>query len=277
MTIESSELLRYQDFACDVAKQAGHKTLEYFRKPLHVEGKRADSFDPVTEADRAAERFIRERIGETWPAHGIRGEEFGDVEGERWKWVIDPIDGTRAFISGLLHWGVLLALCEYDRALLGVMYQPFTNELFFGSNLGSTYQRGEDERLLTTKECEHLSDATLLTTSPRLFASTLETKVLERFETTVRLTRFGGDCYQYAMLSMGMVDLVVETALKPWDIQALIPIVEGAGGTITKWDGGDPNQGGNIVAACNSSLHAKAIELIQGADIEFFGFESFML
>ena len=263
MATDSTDLQQYLDFACSVAKQAGDKTLEYFRKPIQVERKGSGVFDPVTEGDRAAERVIRDQITRRWPSHGIRGEEFEDVAGERWTWVIDPIDGTRAFISGMLHWGVLLALCEHDKAMLGVMYQPFTKELFVGSELGSFYRRGEVERKMESRTCPILGKATLLTTSPRLFEKIAETPVLHALESRVQLTRFGGDCYQYAMLAMGMADLVVETSLKPWDIQALIPIVQGAGGSVSTWDGGDANEGGNIVASCDTRLHAQTLELIQ--------------
>ena len=261
--IESDELQVYLDFACDIVEQAGHKTLEYFRKPILVDRKASDVFDPVTDGDRAAEQLIREKIRDTWPTHGIRGEEFDDIEGDRWTWVIDPIDGTRAFISGMLHWGVLLALCDHNKATIGVMYQPFTEELFVGSSTGSTYRRGTVGQNLATKSCSELRDAILLTTSPRLFEKVDATRVLKELETTVKLTRFGGDCYQYAMLAMGMVDLVVETTLKPWDIQALIPLVEGAGGVISTWDGNDPNLGGNIVASCDAELHEQTLNLIR--------------
>lgn len=263
MATDSAELRQYLDFACAVAKQAGLETLQYFRKPIKIDRKGLGVFDPVTEGDRAAERLIRDEITRRWPSHGIRGEEFEDVAGERWTWVIDPIDGTRAFISGMLHWGVLVALCEHEKAALGVMYQPFTDEMFVGSELGSIYLHGDVERTIESRTCPSLEKATLLTTSPRLFEKVGATHVLRTLESRVQLTRFGGDCYQYAMLSMGMADLVVETTLKPWDIQALIPIIEGAGGSISTWDGADPNEGGNIVASCDEGLHAQTLELIQ--------------
>lgn len=263
MATDSAELRQYLDFACRVARQAGLKTLEYFRQPIKVDRKGSGVFDPVTEADQTAEQLIRDEITRHWPSHGIRGEEFEDVVGERWTWVIDPIDGTRAFISGMLHWGVLVALCEHEKATLGVMYQPFTDELFMGSELGAIYHHGDLERRMESRTCPSLPEATLLTTSPRLFEKVGATHVLQALESRVQLTRFGGDCYQYAMLAMGMADLVVETTLKPWDIQALIPVVAGAGGSITTWDGSDANEGGNIVASCDERLHVQTLEMIQ--------------
>ena len=177
-------------------------------------------------------------------------------------WVVDPIDGTKSFISGLPVWGTLIGLLNNGRACYGMMNQPFTGETFSGDGKASVWtgaKNGEPTRQrLYTRPCAGLADATLMTTSPRLIPDDRR-EAYARVEAQARLVRYGGDCYAYCMLAAGHVDLVIEAELKPYDIVALIPIIEGAGGIITTWEGGDPAKGGAIVAAGDRRVHEAAL------------------
>ncbi len=253
--------------ALEAADLAGAATLPYFRTGAQVDNKRNEaevgrSFDPVTAADRAAETLIRERLHSAFPDHGLFGEEFGLQEGNGLTWVIDPIDGTRGFIAGMLHWGVLLGLFDGQEPVLGVMHQPFTGEFFFAGAEGARYRRGSEENALRVRPCGALGDAALAATTPLMFARGAERAAFDRVEACVRFSRYGGDCYNYALLATGCLDLVVEARLQPYDIQALIPIVRSAGGLITSWAGGDPSMGGAVVAAGDARVHEQALRLL---------------
>jgi myo-inositol-1(or 4)-monophosphatase len=265
VAVSEGQLTQYLQLGLEVAEEAGRVTLPYFRSALAVTNKRDDGrFDPVTEADRAAEQVIRARLAERVPEHGIFGEEFGHVSGNGLTWVIDPIDGTRAFMTGMLHWGLLLALFDGRRPILGIMHQPFTGELFYGDGRSAHYRRGDESRVLRVSPSATLGDAVLTTTSPGLISDPRERAAFDRLEQAVKLSKYGGDCYIYAMLAMGYVDLAVDGGLQPYDIQALMPIIEGAGGMVTTADGGDPGMGGFIVAASGSELHADALACMWG-------------
>lgn len=247
-----------------LAEAAAAETLPRFRASAAVDNKQAGGFDPVTEADRAAERAIRALIAETYPEHGILGEEFGLERGESdHRWIIDPIDGTRAFISGLPLWGTLVGLTAHGRAVAGLMSQPFTGELFFANAEGAHYEGPGGDRRLSVRPTVDLAAATLCTTTPALFDAGRRA-AYDRVEAAVRLPRYGTDCYAYAMVAAGQVDLVVECDLQSYDIAALIPIVEGAGGIVTRWDGGRAEDGGDIVAAATPELHQQALALLAG-------------
>ena len=253
--------------ALQAAERAGAATLPFFRSGMKVDNKRGAGefgrgFDPVTEADRAAETVIREHLQSAFPQHGLLGEEFGLKEGNGLTWVIDPIDGTRGFVAGMLHWGVLLGLFDGQAPVLGVLHQPFAGESFFGTGECAGYRRGNQERDLRVRPCAALEDAVLAATTTRIFAPGRESAAFGRVDERVRFTRFGGDCYNYALLAMGCLDLVVEASLKPYDIQALIPIVRGAGGVITTWTGGDASMGGAVVAAGDARVHGEALRLL---------------
>ncbi len=257
-------LIDFSQFVNELATRSGQAILPFFRSAISAENKAVGGFDPVTEADRAAEAVMRQLIKRTFPTHGIVGEEFGS-EGEdaEYVWVLDPIDGTRAFIAGLPTWGTLIGLARGGRAAYGMMHQPFTGERFFGDGGGATYQGPGGERRLRTRRCATLEEATLATTSPRLF-DPAQREAFERVEGRARMTRYGTDCYAYCMVAAGHVDLVIEAGLQPYDIVALIPIVEGAGGVVTTWDGGPATGGGAIVAAGDRRLHQAALELLAG-------------
>ncbi|MEM0900575.1 MAG: histidinol-phosphatase [Pseudomonadota bacterium] len=238
-------------------------SLPHFRAHGAVENKLTDGFDPVTAADRAVESALREVISEHYPDHGILGEEFDLKEGDGvHQWVLDPIDGTRAFISGLPVWGVLAGLNRNDRSIAGMMYQPFTDELFCADEDGSWYVRGDTEPLpLQTRTAKSLADATLFTTSPHLFEGAARDR-FSKLEAAVKLFRYGCDCYAFAMLAAGHADIVVEPGLQPYDICGLISLIEKAGGVVTDWDGGRPEAGGNVVAAATAELHDKTLALL---------------
>ena len=220
-------------------------------------------YDPVTAADRAAERIMRAAIAKNFPEHGILGEEFAAVPGAgSHQWVLDPIDGTRAFIMGSPLWGTLIGLVQDGKPVLGVMDQPFTRERYW-SDAGTSYMRTPDgEQTITTRPCAQLADAILSTTHPDLFAAGEEVDAFGRLKAQVRMTRYGGDCYSYCLLAGGFIDLVVEAGLKPYDIVALIPIIERAGGRITTWDGKPATAGGRIVASGDARLHEAAMTVL---------------
>ncbi len=246
-----------------LANRAAAVILPRFRHGITADDKGGALYDPVTEADRGAERAMRELINQRCPSHGIIGEEFGiEREDAEFCWVLDPIDGTRAFIMGQPLWGTLIGLTRAGKPLLGMMDQPFTGERFWACEGESIYQRGKHEEIMRTRACPELSDALLGASTPDMFASAEERAGLDAITASVRLRRFGGDCYNYCLLAMGQIDLVVEADLKPYDIVALIPIVEAAGGIVTTWDGGDPCKGGRIVAAGDPTLHAKALDIL---------------
>jgi histidinol phosphatase-like enzyme (inositol monophosphatase family) len=258
-------MLPDRSFFSALAEAAKAETLPRFRTGLSVVNKLQGGFDPVTEGDRAAETAIRSLIAERFPDHGILGEEHENVGLDREHvWVIDPIDGTRAFISGLPVWGTLIGFQSNGRARMGLMDQPFTGERYFADGERAWYTGPDGERQIQTRDCGRLADAILFTTSPHIFTQEAAARY-RAVEERVRLFRYGCDCYAYALLAAGHVDLVVESGLKPYDVGALIPLIEQAGGIITTWDGGRPEQGGNIIAAGSKSVHAEALALLSPA------------
>ncbi len=245
-----------------ILRNAGHATLQHFRSSLTIENKAGPGdFDPVTQADKMAESIIREGLARQFPEHAILGEEFGGEIGDGWTWIIDPIDGTRSFMSGMLHWGILLGLYENGEPRFGAMYQPFTDELFWGDSKTAHYQRGEASRELRVSPCEGLAAATLAATGPDMFAAD-ELPRFNAVQQAARQVRFGGDCYLYSLIAMGQIDIGVEASLQPYDIAALIPIVEGAGGIVTNWEGGSAALGGQVVAAGDHRVHDAVLKLL---------------
>lgn len=245
-----------------IAEAAAAETLSRFRRPGLVDNKLLTGFDPVTEADREAERAIRALINAEYPDHGIHGEEFGIEAGDgRHVWVIDPIDGTRSFIAGVPLWGTLVGLTDNGDAVAGMMSQPFTGELFYADGSGSHYEGPGGARTLRCRKTETLAEAILCTTTPAIFAED-DRPAYDRLERMARLARYGTDCYAYAMVAAGNVDLVVETGLQPYDIVALVPVIEQAGGVVTTWDGGPAEKAGRIVAAATPRLHEQALEML---------------
>jgi myo-inositol-1(or 4)-monophosphatase len=250
-------------FIDELATVSGDAIKPFFRTTLSIEDKsRGGAFDPVTAADRAAELAMRAMIREKFPAHGILGEEFGPERPDaEFVWVLDPIDGTKSFISGMPAWGTLIALTRNGQPVFGMMHQPFIGERFSGDRLASHYRGPAGNRALLVRSCATLGEAVLYTTSPRLMKDA-DRALFSKVEEAVRLSRYGGDCYSYCMLAAGHVDLVIETELKPYDVAALIPIILGAGGTMTTWSGDAPEAGGRIVAACDRRVHAAALAML---------------
>ncbi|WP_157016323.1 histidinol-phosphatase [Mesorhizobium xinjiangense] len=250
------------EFLRRIATAAAGESLPRFRRAGAVANKLESGFDPVTEADRETERVIRALIEAEYPRDGILGEEHGGKPGETGRvWVIDPIDGTRAFISGIPLWGTLVGLTENGRAVCGLMSQPFTGELYYATGEGAFYDGPGGARRLETRRTTRLDEATLCTTTPALF-DTRRRALYDRVEEAVRLPRYGTDCYAYAMVAAGHVDLVIECSLNPYDIVGLIPIIEQAGGIVTTWQGGPAEEGGDIIAAATPELHRAALDLL---------------
>ncbi len=251
----------------DAAEIAAQITLPRFRQGIAVDNKWAVGFDPVTEADREAEKAIRGMIGERFPDHGILGEEWDDKPGTSpLAWIIDPIDGTRAFITGVPVWGTLVGLTFEGRAVAGLMAQPFTGEIYLGMPGFAGYFRGTGHSPLQTSGVTRLADAKLTTTSPDLFDRPGRDLVStwKAVSSAALTVRYGLDCYGYALLAAGHIDLVIEAGLKNVDICPLIPLIENAGGIVTTWDGGPAEEGGNCVAAATPELHAAAMDLLRG-------------
>ena len=252
-------------FVDQLAAVSGEAILPFFRTALSIEDKsRGHGFDPVTAADRAAESAMRSLIRRSFPAHGIVGEEFGDERADaEYVWMLDPIDGTKSFISGMPAWGTLIGLMRFGVPVFGMMHQPFTRERFSGDGGAAQYRGPAGDRALQVRACAALADAVLFTTSPALMTRR-ERRPFAQVEDKVRMSRYGGDCYAYCMLAAGHVDLVIETGLQAHDVVPLIPIITGAGGIVTTWEGKPAEAGGRIVAAGDKRAHAAALAILAG-------------
>ena len=264
----SPDRLRKLDaFALELSAAAAEVTLPLFRAEHGLENKGGAGFDPVTEADRGAEAAIRRLIGERFPDHGVIGEEYGaDRPEAEHVWVLDPIDGTRAFIAGLPLWTTLIALRFEGTPVLGVVGQPYLREFYVGSPaLGSRLVTPDGERRLEVRACAGLTDAVISTTDPDLFRGD-EATAWSAVRGAAKLTRLGCDAYAYAMVALGTVDLVVESGLKAWDIEACVPVIEGAGGLLTDWSGRRlGREGGEVAAAGVPRVLREALPLLRPA------------
>ena len=255
----------FASFVDELATAAGDTILPFFRTALAVENKKVGGFDPVTAADRAAEQAMRALIRRSFPDHGILGEEYGNERADaEYVWALDPIDGTKSFITGMVAWGTLIGLMRFGEPVFGMMHQPFTRERFSGDGGAASYRGPNGGRELRVRQCASLADAILTTTNPLLMAEPDRAR-FTALEEKVKLSRYGGDCYGYCMLAAGLIDLVVETEIKPHDIVALIPIVSGAGGIITTWENGPAQAGGRVVVAGDRRVHEAALAVLNGA------------
>ncbi|MGC4072312.1 MAG: histidinol-phosphatase [Nibricoccus sp.] len=252
--IPMPDLAPYRTFLIELAERSGDFIRPYFASAdLAVEIKSDDS--PVTAADRGAEKLIRDLIAKKFPSHGIIGEEFGnDRPDAEFVWVLDPIDGTKAFMTAVPLFGTLIALMHNGQPVLGAIHQPILRQLMIGDGTTTTL----NNRPVRVRPTARLEDATLLTSDPLNPAKYQNGTAYSALEKRVRLSRTWGDCYGYLLLSAGWADLSLDPIMNPWDIQALIPIVRGAGGVITDWQGGDPVKAASIVAA-NPILHPQVI------------------
>ncbi|SDR32139.1 histidinol-phosphatase [Pseudovibrio sp. Tun.PSC04-5.I4] len=242
-------------FLHKLADAADAKTMEYFRSGYEVDNKLDAGFDPVTIADKSAEEAIRAVLEAERPDHGIIGEEYGQVrETAENVWVLDPVDGTRSFICGTPLWGTLIGLRTGGKAVQGIMSQPYNGERFWGDCTEAFMTGPLGQRPLKTRSCASLSEAIITTTEPALF-NEAERSLWDAICAQARLTRYSTDCYGYAMVAAAGFDAVIEAGLNTYDILALIPIIEGAGGTVTNWTGGNAADGGQVLATGDKRLH----------------------
>ncbi|MGX9354865.1 histidinol-phosphatase [Roseobacteraceae bacterium S113] len=252
------------DVAREMADAARAAILPYFRAGVTADNKDAGGFDPVTIADRAGEEAMRAVLAARRPQDGILGEEFDAVASRSGlTWVLDPIDGTRGFISGTPTWGVLIALSDDSQVHLGVVDQPYIGERFIGARACAVAEllRDGTRRDIRTRDTKTLGEATIFTTFPEV-GTPQEGAAFHRVAAQCKLTRYGCDCYAYALLAAGQIDLVIEAGLNAYDIQGPIGVVEAAGGIVTDWQGGPALQGGSAIAAATPQLHAAALEVL---------------
>ncbi|MDI7773830.1 histidinol-phosphatase [Asticcacaulis sp. EMRT-3] len=267
--MSTPDYARLEAFALDLAAAAAAAALPLFRLGgLDTDNKLAHQaqFDPVTEADRGAERAIRTLINRHFPDHGIIGEEYGEENANaEHVWVLDPVDGTRAFISGLPVWTTLIGLRHEGRPVLGLIAQPVLQEVFLGSPLGSRRVTPAGSAPLHVRANTKLAEAVIGTTDPFLFQG-LEAEAYASLRQAARLARYGCDAYAFAMVAQGTMDLALETGLKPWDIEAIIPVIENAGGVVSDWTGAAIGpQAGQVVAAASQALLDEALIHLRGA------------
>ncbi|MGR1580215.1 inositol monophosphatase family protein [Thalassobius sp. S69A] len=245
----------------------------YFRQPgLAADNKDAGGFDPVTAGDRAAEQAMRAVLAQQRPADGIIGEEFGKTEGTSGiSWVLDPIDGTRGFLSGTPTWGVLIAATDDTAAdtgpIFGVIDQPYIGERFWGGLEQAEMDGPYGRRALKTLGARPLDQAIIFTTFPEV-GSDAEAAGFQQLAGRCQLTRYGMDCYAYALLAAGHIDLVVEAGLSNYDIQAPIAVIQAAGGIVTDWQGGPAHHGGRVLAAAGAEQHAAALDILSRVPLD---------
>ena len=250
----------FEALAHRLADRAGDIQRRYFRTPVSVETKPDAS--PVTVADREAEAAMRELIAAAYPAHGILGEEHGPERADaEFVWVLDPIDGTKSFITGRPLFGTLIALAHRGRPVLGMIDQSILRERWVGTAGAASAWNG---RPIRVRDCPRLEDAVLFVTTPTMFQTGPEVEAFDRVQRQVRLPMYGGDCYAYGLLAMGFADLIVEASLQPYDFMALVPVIEGAGGRLTDWQGGTLALGsaGQVLAAGDARVHETAQSLL---------------
>lgn len=251
-------------FAIELAQAVSPVVLPMFRTSMAVDNKQTGGFDPVTQADRAAEQVMRAMIEERYPDHGIVGEEFGEkTANSDFTWILDPIDGTRSFISGTPTWMALVGVKHKGRMIAGAAGQPFTDEIFAGSQAGAFLLHADRKTQLRCTSETDIANVLAGTTAPYLFRKHGHQERLMRIETAVQHLRFDADSYFHCMVAAGQLGISIDTGLQSYDIAALVPIVEGAGGIVTTWDGQDPGNGGDILVAANQALHEQAMVLLR--------------
>ena len=257
----------FETFAVELARAAAAVTLPLFRTDCGEEDKGGPgAFDPVTRADRDAEGAMRRLIAERFPDHGVIGEEYGEDRPDAdHVWVLDPVDGTRAFIAGLPLWTSLIALRHEGRPVTGVIAQPVLDEIFLGGPSGAVLLKdGDAPCALRTRACPSLNDAVIATTDPDIFTGA-ELGAWTQVRAAARMARLGCDAYAYAMVAAGRIDLVAETSLKPWDWSALIPVVEAAGGKVVNWRGQATDDSGQVLAVGDDALIDQALVTLKRA------------
>jgi myo-inositol-1(or 4)-monophosphatase len=261
MTVDDATIA----FAHRLADASGEIIRPYFRQRIEVANKLEDGFDPVTEADKGGERAIRALLEAERPDDAILGEEYGEKPGTSgWRWVLDPVDGTRCFITGRHEWGSLIALEKNEVPVLGILDQPVLGERFIGVNGRAEFHQSGLVMPMKVRRCADVRDAVLCATDPSAYMSEAQQAAFARVKAKARLTRYHGDCYIFGMLALGFVDLIVEGAFRRWDVAALLPLVEGAGGIISNWQGEPWRDGDAVLASGDARLHAQAVTLLKG-------------
>jgi histidinol phosphatase-like enzyme (inositol monophosphatase family) len=241
-------------FALELAAASARETLGRFRTAMDVETKASSDWDPVTEADRSAERVMRALIEARYPSHGILGEEFPAKPAlDDFTWILDPVDGTRAFVIGMPTWATLIGLYHKNQPLLGVMDQPYVGDTYYGNPAGAWLCHNGKTTPLKIASASTLRNAKIGTTTPHRYHGEDE-KNFRHLREKATLVRYGGDAYFFSLVAQGMLDVAMDPGLQVYDIAALIPIIKGAGGVVGTWDGTDPAAGGNIIAASSSEL-----------------------
>lgn len=249
------------DAVADIVRVASTRSLDWYRSVERIDNKSADGFDPVTEADRAVESELREQLSKRFPGHAILGEEFGLTGSGPLRWTIDPIDGTRAFITGQPMWGTLLGFQVDEQPAAGWMHLPVLNETFIGHEECRLVTETET-RTVSVSATQNLEDAIVLSTHPTMFEPGEQAERFQQVAETVKMVRYSGDCMNYGLLAMGLVDSVIENGLADYDIIPLIPIIRAAGGVVTDLDGKLPLSGGYVVASATEALHNETLELL---------------
>ena len=259
-------MTEHENFILELAAVAAEAAMPVFRNLGAFEDKNADGdCDPVTEADRAAEAAMRRLINARYPAHGVLGEEYGEDRADaEHVWVLDPIDGTRAFVAGLPLWTTLIALRQAGRPIAGAVAQPCLGEVWLGGASGAWLVKEGQAAPIRTRACPRLTDAVIATTDPDIFTGS-ELGAWRQVRATARLTRLGCDAYAYAMIAAGHIDLVAESGLKPWDWSALVPVIEAAGGAVVNWRGEAPDGSGQILAVGDRALIDQALVTLKRA------------
>jgi histidinol phosphatase-like enzyme (inositol monophosphatase family) len=256
--MKSGELQELTAFALHLADSAAREILPHFRKNVPVDVKAAETWDPVTEGDRAGERAIRHLIEKHYPTHGIVGEEYGTKTGTSGlTWILDPVDGTRAFVIGLPTWATLIALYDDGQPVLGVMCQPFVGDTFYGHTEGAWLNHRGNVQSIKVAPARKLADCLGGTTSPHLYKGE-DAIAFENLRSKMKSMRYGLDCYSFSLMAAGHLDVAMDPVLQIYDIAALIPIMEGAGGVVSTWTDNDPRMGGNVLAASSQSLFDEA-------------------
>lgn len=257
---DHNSIQEYREFACHLADIARPIAQQYFRKDFSIIQK--DDESPVTIADRTIEKALRDAISQKYPHHGIIGEEFGSYQEDAdFLWVLDPIDGTRAFIAGMYTFGTLITLLYNNVPIVGIIDQPILKDRWIGAENYPTFFNGQNSK---TRQIDHIQNAVLSSTSPDLFDNE-QRKHFYKVSEKVKTTYWGGDCYGFGLLSSGHIDIIIEANLKFHDYASLIPIIEGAGGIVTDWDGNtlNANSDGTIMAACNGDIHEQILPYLQ--------------
>ena len=245
-------------FGNHIADNSRKISLTFFKKNIGIQSKSKTKFDPVTEADISTQNFINNSIRKKFPTHSVVGEEDSQIQDNEYEWCIDPIDGTRSFITGFPTWGTLISLSRNGKVILGIVDMPALDERYIGYNKISYKITNNRKKILKVKKNKDLSKSILSTTSIYELKTRKDKNDFNKVSKKVSGVHFGGDCYQYCLLADGHIDLIIETGLNSWDIRALIPIIKNAGGSIKTWKNKDPKDGGRIIAANNKTLLNRA-------------------